>query len=307
MRLFFRNQLTFIVLTLVVLGVLLYAFLAIIKKTPEPEVLIVPPHEEVIMPTTDEPVHAVIGTSVLGRSIDAYTFGDGAEDLLFVGGMHGGYEWNSVLLSYEFMDYLTAHPEIIPQGLTITVIPSLNPDGVYEVLGVEGKFAALDVPSETGTSSQGRFNAHDVDLNRNFDCKWKPESMWRGNVVSAGTAAFSEPESQALRDFVSEHDPRAVIFWHSQSNAVYASECTNGILPETRTVMNIYSGASGYPAVDSFDAYEITGDAEGWLASIGIPAVTVELSTHETIEWEKNLSGVKALFEYYGEETKIGL
>jgi hypothetical protein len=80
---------------------------------------------------------------------------------------------------------------------------------------------------------------------------------------------------------------------------VYASECEKGILPETLTVMNTYSKASGYPAVSSFDAYPISGDVEGWLASIGIPAITVELKTHETIEWERNLAGVKALLEYY--------
>ncbi|KKT32826.1 MAG: Permease, partial [Candidatus Moranbacteria bacterium GW2011_GWF2_44_10] len=74
---------------------------------------------------------------------------------------------------------------------------------------------------------------------------------------------------------------------HSQANAVYASECKNGILPKTLDIMNIYAHAAGYPAVKSFDAYAITGDAEGWLASINIPAITVELKTHETIEWDK--------------------
>ncbi|MDZ4226479.1 MAG: hypothetical protein U1C66_03235 [Patescibacteria group bacterium] len=63
--------------------------------------------------------------------------------------------------------------------------------------------------------------------------------------------------------------------------------------------MNAYATASGYPAVDSFDAYEITGDAEGWLASVHIPAITVELSTHESVEWEQNLAGVMALFDLY--------
>jgi len=102
-----------------------------------------------------------------------------------------------------------------------------------------------------------------------------------------------------------EYDPDAVIFWHSQSNAVYASECEDGILPKTLAIMNVYSHASEYLAVESFDHYEITGDAEGWLASINIPAITVELSSHETIEWERNLAGIKALFEYYDEETKL--
>jgi hypothetical protein len=80
---------------------------------------------------------------------------------------------------------------------------------------------------------------------------------------------------------------------------VYASECEEGILPDTRALMNAYAAASLYPAVDSFDAYAITGDAEGWLASLGIPAITVELSTHETIEWERNLAGFNALLELY--------
>jgi hypothetical protein len=87
--------------------------------------------------------------------------------------------------------------------------------------------------------------------------------------------------------------------WHSQGDAVYASECENGILPETLSVMRAYATASGYTPHESFDAYPITGDAEGWLASIGIPAVTVELSTHETVEWEQNLRGVTALLEQY--------
>jgi hypothetical protein len=157
-----------------------------------------------------------------------------------------------------------------------------------------------------GDDSPGRFNANNVDLNRNFDCKWKPESTWRGNIVSAGTAAFSEPEARAIRDFVLATKPVAVVFLHSQANAVYASECEAGILPETRTLMNVYAAAAGYPAIDVFDSYEITGDAEGWLASIGIPAITVELSTHETIEWEKNLAGMLAIFDRYANAANKG-
>jgi len=165
------------------------------------------------------------------------------------------------------------------------------------VVGAEGRFSVTDVSPNTEVQASGRFNANGVDLNRNFDCKWKPESTWRGSVVSAGTEAFSEPEAQAIRDFALQHQPDAFVFWHSQANAVYASECESGILPGTRTIMNDYARAAGYPAVDSFDAYAITGDAEGWLASIGIPAITVELATHETVEWEKNLAGIKALLQ----------
>ena len=280
-----------IVLILVLLGVGILVLLnALYKKAPEP-----------VAPDTADIKHEIIGKSVEGRDIEAYTYGNGDTHLMFVGGVHGGYEWNSVLLAYQFMDYLKENTAVVPQNLTIAVIPSANPDGVYKVIGKEGRFTISDIPTKEQALGTGRFNANGVDLNRNFDCKWKPESTWQSKIVSAGTKAFSEPEAAAIRDFVLKYSPHAAIFWHSKANAVYASECTKGILPKTLDIMNAYAVASGYRAVKSFDEYEISGDAEGWLASINIPAITVELKTHETIEWEQNLAGIKALFNYYAQ------
>jgi g-D-glutamyl-meso-diaminopimelate peptidase len=243
--------------------------------------------------------HKVIGVSVEGRKIEAYTYGSGDKHIVFVGGMHGGYEWNSALLAYQFIDYLNNNHAVVPSSLTVTVIPTVNPDGIYAVTGKEGRFTSADVSTDEQILISGRFNAHEVDLNRNFDCKWQPKSTWQTKTTSAGTSAFSEPETIAIRNFILADNPEAVIFWHSQSNAVYASECENGILPETLDIMSAYAQVSGYPAIKTFDAYAVTGDAEGWLASINIPAITVELKTHETIEWDKNLAGIKAIFEYY--------
>ncbi|MDP3645827.1 MAG: M14 family metallopeptidase [bacterium] len=293
MQSFFSTRIIAAILTVAVLGGGVFLWLnRVDKQSVEPA-------------ATYDLKDVLIGKSVQGREIRAYTYGSGATHLLFVGGMHGGYEWNSVLLAYQFLDYLKANPDFISKDLRVTIIPDLNPDGVYRVIpgrtgGMEGRFTINDVPK--GDLSSGRFNAHHVDLNRNFDCKWKPESMWQGKTVSAGTAAFSEPEAAALRHFVLTHTPSAAVFWHSQANAVYASECKDGILSETLAIMNAYAKAANYPAVKSFDAYAISGDAEGWLASINIPAITVELSTHETVEWDKNLAGIKALFEYYDTE-----
>ncbi|MEX2014120.1 MAG: M14 family metallopeptidase [Parcubacteria group bacterium] len=281
---------TVAVIILVLLGITSFAFLN--GKRSEAPVLQVPTVEVGAK-------REVIGLSVEKRNIESYTYGSGDTHLAFVGGIHGGYEWNSVLLAYEFIDYLNADPTAVPDNLTLTIIPSANPDGVYKVVGKEGRFAIADVSTDRELLASARFNARQVDLNRNFDCRWQPESTWRQRVVSAGTGPFSEPESKALRDFILETKPDAVIFWHSQANAVYASECGKGILPETLDMMNIYAKAAGYQAIQSFDSYPITGDIEGWLASKNIPAITVELKTHQTVEWPQNLAGIKALFTYY--------
>ena len=293
--LFTKTGITAIIIVVALLSLGVGVFFAARQKTSAPAAT------GPVVTKIPSPTHKIIGKSVQGRDIEAFTYGSGETQLLFVGGMHGGYEWNSVLLAYSFIDYFSGNPGAIPANLTVTVIPSLNPDGVFKVIGKEGRFALVDVPDETSAAeAPGRFNAHMVDLNRNFDCKWQRESMWQGKTVGAGTSAFSEPEARAIRDFILAVKPAAVIFWHSQANAVYASECEVGILPQTLDIMTAYAKAAGYPAIKSFDAYAITGDAEGWLASINIPAITVELKTHETIEWEKNLAGVKALFKYFG-------
>jgi predicted deacylase len=243
---------------------------------------------------------SIIGYSNEGRPIERYTFGTGSTSLLFVGGIHGGYEWNSSALAYEFITAFRSRTILIPDDLTVVIVPTLNPDGLYAVTGLEGTFTTADIPpNDAHETGNGRFNAHDVDLNRNFDCKWKPESTWRNRPVSAGTAAFSEPESVALRDLVIDINPIGVVFWHSQANAVYGSECESGILPGTLNLMHTYATAAGYDAIPSFDAYPVSGDAEGWLASIGIPAVTVELGTRTTTEWSKNKAAVEALLSNF--------
>lgn len=250
----------------------------------------------------DAPSTVVFGTSVEGRDIVAHNFGEGETNILLVGGIHGGYEWNTILLAYRFIDYFKENSESIPENISVTVIPVLNPDGLEQVVGSATRFEPSDVPDSFEATVSGRFNANDVDLNRNFSCRWQAAANWQSREVGAGDEPFSEPETKALRDYVIEHEPEAAVFWHSQAGAVFASECNDGILPKTIDIMNAFAEASGYPAQRSFGAYPITGSAESWFSSLGIPTLMVELTTHKAIEWEKNLSGMKALFEYYGKE-----
>jgi len=283
------------IIVIAILGALAWIYFSK-RDTPLSEVL----QEEVL---EEASVYKVIGYSVEGRKIESFKYGKGEKEIVLVGGIHGGYEWNTVFLAYKLMDYLDQNPDAIPEGIAVTVIPSLNPDGMYRVIKKEGRFALADVSTNEAVLASGRFNGNNVDVNRNFDCKWKSTSMWRSKTVSAGAEAFSEPEAKAIKDYANENRPSAFVFWHSQANAAYASECENGVLSETQSILKEYSQASGYPAMQTFDGYAITGESADWLASQGIAAISVELKTHETIEWEKNLAGVKALIKYY--EVKI--
>lgn len=304
-----RNHIIIIaVLSVLFLTVLFFYSKKDREKVEDEAGIVVATSTEEIIPVKKEFYHSVIGSSVDGLDIELYDFfsGDhleGKEDVyvLFVGGIHGGYEWNTVLLAYEFIDHFKENRAFLPKNVSIGVIPSLNPDGVKNVIGTTTKRFLSDIVPPIEFTTHGRFNSNGVDLNRNFDCKWKPESSWRGETVSAGEYPFSEPEAKVMRDIVMEKDPVAVIFWHSAAGAVYGSECEEGILLETMNILNAYSSASSYPAIASFDHYEVTGDVEGWLASIGIASITVELTTHQNLEWERNKAGVEAVLNYFGE------
>jgi predicted deacylase len=246
----------------------------------------------------------VLGNSVQGNEIAAYHFGAGTTNLLIVGGIHGGYEWNTVLAAYELMDYLKANPTKIPKNVRVTVIPVLNPDGLKKVVGTTGTFEATDVASSQSVVVSGRFNANNVDLNRNFDCDWKATGTWQSTPVSGGSKAFSEPESLAFKNYIEANKPAAVVVLFSSAGGVYSSSCGGSILPETTTITNLYADASDYPAHKSFDSYETSGDMTNWLAKNTIPAISVLLTNHSDTERTKNVAGVEALLNYYGNKNQ---
>lgn len=241
----------------------------------------------------------VIGQSVEGRDITAYRFGTGDTKILFVGGIHGGYEWNTALVAYELIEYLKATPSAVPANVQVSVVPVLNPDGLNKVVSPNGIFKGSDITATQAVQVSGRFNAHTVDLNRNFDCDWQPNAKWQSTTVSGGSAAFSEPESLAIKNYIESEKPTAVIVWYSSAGGVFSSSCHNGVLPETNTLTQTYAKASGYPAHESFDFYAITGDMVNWLAKNKVPAISVLLTNHTDTEWNKNQAGIDAILKYY--------
>jgi predicted deacylase len=240
---------------------------------------------------------SVIGTSVQERPLSAYQFKNGPNQVVVVGGIHGGYEWNSTALAEQLIDYFTDNPSAIPDSVTLHIIPSANPDGlalINEMVVTREANNIAEIALEE--TLVGRVNANEVDLNRNWDCKWRASAYWRDQWVSGGSQPFSEPETQALRDYLLEISPQVVVFLHSAADGVFGSGCGETYTPSLKAA-DIYGLAAGYPVHEKFDAYPVTGDAGDWLATAGIPAFTVELKNHTDLDLSQNIAGMRALLE----------
>jgi len=236
----------------------------------------------------------LLGYSTGGWPIEVFQFGSGPARLVFIGGIHGGYEQNTILLAYAAIDYFTIHPASVPATITLSIIPAANPDGMAPLTKQWRRFSQTQIAKNPIPS---RFNAHRVDLNRNWDCHWQAQGVWGNRPVNAGQAPFSEIETQVLRTFLTTPHADGVVFWHSAQPGVFAGGCDSRLATADKLAA-VYAAASGYSFFPSFDSYPVTGDSSDWLAQQGIPAIDVELTNHASIDWEKNLRAMLALIQH---------
>lgn len=220
----------------------------------------------------------VFGQSAQGRDLQAYRYGSGEHWIMLVGGIHAGFEANTIALVDRLrIEFQNNSQEILPD-ISFILVPRLNPDG-----------------EARGRIIEGRFNGNTVDLNRNWGCGWEDSAEFGEGPVDPGFAPFDQPETGALAALIRDIQPNAVIFYHSAANGVYPGTCGDNrelSLP----LAQVYGQASGYPYEGSgFTAYRVTGTAPGWVNSIGIPSLDVELSTAEQPEFDRNLRALQAV------------
>jgi hypothetical protein len=254
---------------------------AVVAHDPFPAVLTTPVAQPLML--TPQPFFEgpfSYGRSFGGRSLLAYRFGTGSSAHIIVGGIHGGYEANTVTLVGEILKYLQENPSLVPDGVTLYVIPCANPDG----------YAA-------GTDRErGRMNGNGVDLNRNWDYHWQPEATHGVRPVDAGAYAFSEPETAALRDFFLARGVEAAIFYHSAMAQIFYGAKRDQ--SATYELAQIVSEATGYPIATGVPRQITTGDAIDWMSAQGLAGIEVELTTHDGIEWERNLQGLLVFLKW---------
>ncbi len=231
-------------------------------------------------------VPMTIGWSLEDRPLLVYRLGYGPRKRALIGAIHGGYEWNTVDLMTETLDYLGRNPDLIPPEVTLYILPLANPDGY-----AAGRDAI-----------HGRVNANQVDLNQNWDYNWVLTATHGTRPVSAGSAPFSEPETRALRDFFHDNEIQDVIFYHSAFTAVFQGA---GITTsQTVELAKLLAQATGYRyAPEGVPGQITTGGVIDWLTIEGVNAVEVELTTHQDIDWEQNLAGLQAFLKWDLPET----
>ncbi len=260
----------------------------IAPATAVPSATLAPSVEPTIIPSPDTPTDTpitdgmVIGYSVEGRALTLRRFGSGERVLMLMGGIHGGWEANTVELMQRMIDHFTQTPQDVPPGTSLIIVPLVNPDG----------YAYGEIP-------RGRFNGDGVDLNRNWSCAWSSEAFWRDERVSPGVRAMSEPETQALAALLLRIRPAALLSYHSAANGVFAGECDGD--HGSAAMAAVFGEAAGYPHDAPFSAYPVTGTAVSWADGQGIPAADVELASHDDPEYARNLRGVLALLEWLTE------
>jgi hypothetical protein len=220
-------------------------------------------------------VQTVIGFSQGGIPLVVHHLGMGATRVLAFGGQHGGPERNTIELADRLRQYFESRPEEIPSNVTLDLLVAANPDG--EASGSRQFLSGVD-PNRNWGSDQ--WQADGFDSNGQF------------RVGLGGAEPFSEPETRALRDWVIASRPVLVINYHSAGGFMFGSGSE---------LVDAYAEASGYfrPTPGGGGQrllnYRVTGGMNVWLRDQGIPGILVELTSPTSVEFERNLAGLRAV------------
>jgi len=248
-----------------------------------------------------------IGTSVEGRTIWSFKVSDNPnvdEDepqVLYTGLTHAR-EPLSMMNQLYFVEWLCENYESNPVASFLideremVFIPVINPDGyVYnESIAPNGGGMHRKNRLDTGC---GNGTQRGVDLNRNYGYEWGADDSGSSpNPCSStfrGDLAFSEPETQAVRDFILAHNFSNVLHYHSYSNVLIHSWGNNTLPdePDLTTIREIgweMSRYNGYEVGTGYETigYGVNGDAVDWsYGDAGLIAYTPEVGSYQDNFW----------------------
>jgi carboxypeptidase T len=207
-----------------------------------------------------------IGKSLEGRDIWAIKISDNAkmdekEPVFLVNAMHHAREVMTPEITTDMVDYLTSNygknAEVTNwvNNTEIWVIPMFNVDGNNKMW------------TEDSMWRKNTRNGHGVDINRNYPTGWNTCNGSSPNTTAQdyrGTGPASEPETQAMMNFVAMTKPVFSISYHSFSEIViYPFGCRPKKTPTEEAVESI--GAEIGKKIDykPGTAWELLYNADG--------------------------------------------
>lgn len=222
-----------------------------------------------------------IGTTIEGRPIYAVKISDNPnvnenEPQVQFNALIHAREPQAMMTIMYYMYYLLenygTNPEVtyLVNNREIYFIPCINPDG-YE-------YNRSTNPNGGGMWRKNRRlnsgGSYGIDLNRNFAYMWGINNTGSsGDPTSEtyrGTAPFSEPETQAIRNFTNSKNFKTTLNYHTYSNLLlypwgYVNQPTpdNNIFVEYSTDMVAFNGyENGQPPAI---LYDVNGSADDWM------------------------------------------
>ena len=218
----------------------------------------------------------VYGLSELGRDLVCYSISGETYDRTIllnfeIHGFEDMYDHDGEALvnaANALIDVYKSSTLLAENNCRLLIIPSANPDGL------------IDGYTNNGT---GRCNINGIDLNRDFDANYSP------NTSSARyytPYAFSAAESRALRDLCLAEDPDVVLDMHGWLNTTIGD-------PELAAV---FYAEMGLPHQVGFTSTNCQGYFANWAHQQGALALLVEF-TDPAIDTAKLINAVDRLVE----------
>lgn len=231
-----------------------------------------------------------IGKTEMDRDIPVMVVGDpnAKYQILVQGAMHGR-EHFTAWIAMAMIDCILKQGEL-PGDVCYHIIPMTNPDGV--IISQTGKLeeeqmVVYEMDLEygyvyyniTGYATQWKANALGEDINRNFIVGWIPsdERNEPSSEKYRGSAPFSTPEAQALRDYTIGHTFHTTLSLHSYGNVLYYQYGTKE--PVNRLSFSLaqaVQGVTGYVPTAN-DNTSGAGYKDWVMDELGIPSLTIEI------------------------------
>lgn len=244
---------------------------------------------------------APVGQSVVGRSLYAVTLGAAEPCTLFAGAFHAQ-EWLTCTLLVRFLEELceSIRQDVPFEGIRmrealadrgLAVIPMVNPDGVS--IALEGAESAGELAESVRQMMRReerswQANARGVDLNHNYDAGWQElRRMEReSGILRPGPRQFggpfphSEPETQAMVEFLRSRRVETVCAFHSQGEEIY-SEYGDRTPARSRFFARLLAEASGYTLIENDGLCSHGGFKDYFIHRYRRPGFTFEIGRGE--------------------------